>query len=694
MKFHLTRVCLVGFSLLALAPATQAQNTALEADEVTLDDASGKIQATGNVELTYGATRLTGDMIYLDRSQESVSVPGPFRLKQADGSVLTAKGAELNTRLDSGLFEDLHITMPQSGRMSAARAEDTPDALRLQQAIFTSCDECPTQDGDPLWQIRASEIDYDRVGQNMVYRHPRLEVYGLPVFYLPYLAHAGPEVDRRSGFLAPRLASSGDFGTAVETPYFLDLAPNYDLTLSPRIGTKQDPFITGEWRHLTESGSYNLTAYIHQPRAELSEDTSRETRLGLVGSGRFRLAEWDLDFALQDASDDLFFKRYDISNTNRLTNRLSLSRSFTNQNITLETYHFRNTLKAEEDSTVDRILPSLTQQIYFDADIFGGDLSMTNRLTHETRKLGTDVTHLTSRLDWTWQHRTTGGFVLSARNRFVMDGYQYDAESWQMETADEFLAANATAFTLAYPLRRIGAKTTQLLTPKAQIVLATENDDYADIPYIDGTSIDLSRAQLFNALATKDEASRFNFGLLHKLDSLSGLRTEFFIGQSLNLSDMSYAPKTGYGDDRSALLIDMAVHAGAFSVSQQARYDETGSQLLRSESRAALHFDSLKFGLTHSFYEVGQNGLSALDEATASLDWQLSDMWHISASFRENLETEKRVEELTSLTYEDECTLLQLSLSRDYSEVAGIEADTSINFTFTLKTIGGMPAPR
>lgn len=694
MKFHLTRVCLVGFSLLALAPATQAQNTALEADEVTLDDASGKIQATGNVELTYGEARLTGDLIFLDRTQESLSVPGPFRLEQADGTVVTASGAELNTRLDSGRFEDLRLDLPQSGRMSAAKAEDTPDALLLQDAMFTSCDECPTQDGDPLWQIRASRINYDRVGQNMIYRHPRLEVYGLPVFYMPYLAHAGPDVERRSGFLAPRLASSGDFGTAVETPYFLDLAPNYDLTVSPRIGTKQDPFITGEWRHLTESGTYSLTAYVHQPRDELSEDTSRETRLGLVGSGRFRLADWDLDFALQEASDDLFFKRYDISNTNRLTNRLTLSRSFTNQNITLETYHFRNTLKAEEESTVDRILPSLTQQIYFDADIFGGDLSMTNRLTHETRKLGTDITHLTSRLDWTWQHRTAGGFVLSARNRFVMDGYQYDAKSGQMEMADEFLAANATAFTLAYPLRRIGAKTTQFLTPKAQIVLATENDDYADIPYIDGTSIDLSRAQLFNALATKDEASRLNLGLVHKLDTPSGLRTEFFVGQSLNLSDMSYAPKTGYGDDRSALLVDMAVHAGALSLSQQARYDEAGSELLRSESRAALAFDGLTLGLTRSFYEAGENGAAALDEATASLKWQIDDTWHLSASLRENLETEKRVEELTRLTYEDECTLLQLSLSRDYSEVAGIEADTSINFTFTLKTIGGTAVER
>ncbi len=61
-------------------------------------------------------------------------------------------------------------------------------------------------------------------------------------------------------------------------PYFFNLAPNYDLTLTQRLSDQQDPFITGEWRHLTVNGSYRLTGYAHRPQDELAEDSNQELR--------------------------------------------------------------------------------------------------------------------------------------------------------------------------------------------------------------------------------------------------------------------------------------------------------------------------------------------------------------------------------------------------------------------------------
>ena len=679
------------FGLCLSSALAETKGGALEADEVMIDDTSGEIEAVGSVELTGEGSRLTTEKLLLNRDAQTVIVPGALLLQEADGTEINAAGAYLNTGLDEGSFSDLSVTLEPTGRMRAAGAEHEPDSLRLAQANFTSCAPCEDPEDDPLWQIQASRITYDRAGQNIHYDHPRLEVYGVPLFYLPYLAHAGPEVERRSGFLMPRLASSNDFGAAFETPYYLDLAPNYDLTVTPRISEKQDPFLTGEWRHLTRFGSYQLTGYAHRPLGELREDTSRDNRLGLIGSGQFRFGEWDMGFELEDASDDLFFRRYDISDTNRLTNKISLMRDWGNQSLSIEAHGFRNTVSAETASTVDIIAPTLTHQIYFDTEVFGGGVSMTNRLTHDIRNLGTDVTHMNSHIDWSREHITRGGFVLSARNRLALDVYQYHPQDGQSVEAEEFLSANATALTLAYPLRRVTATDTQTLTPRAQLVLATENEDYDGVPFIGGASISLSRAQLFNPLATKDEASRFNLGITHSLDFLSRLQTEFFIGQSVNLSDRSYALNSGYGEDRSNLVTDISLRAGALSLSQQARFDQTGSALLRSETALGLAFKNLQMGLNHSFYEAGQNGSAVLDEATANLGWTINDNWSLDALSRENLESGERVEARAALTYQDECTLLTLSFDRDYSTVAGIEPDTSIKLTFTLKTIGGTP---
>ena len=96
-------------------------------------------------------------------------------------------------------------------------------------------------------------------------------------------------------------------------------------------------------------------------------------------------------------------------------------------------------------------------------------------------------------------------------------------------------------------------------------------------------------------------------------------------------------------------------------------------------------------GVNHSFYEAGQNGAAVLDEATANIGWTINDNWSFDAAMRENLEAGERVEARANLNYQDECTLLTLSFDRDYSTVAGIEPNTSIKLSFTLKTIGGAP---
>ncbi|MNQ62689.1 LPS-assembly protein LptD precursor [compost metagenome] len=78
-----------------------------------------------------------------------------------------------------------------------------------------------------------------------------LRVKDIPVFYTPYIYF--PIDDRRqSGFLPPTLGSSSDTGFFTVTPYYFNLAPNYDATLYPRYMTKRGLLMEGEFRYLTE----------------------------------------------------------------------------------------------------------------------------------------------------------------------------------------------------------------------------------------------------------------------------------------------------------------------------------------------------------------------------------------------------------------------------------------------------------
>ena len=209
----------------AKAETAKAERATLDAAEISVDDTKGLVLARGNVEARATGHALRTESLSYDRDKQQFIVPGKLSLSENNGETLSAANAIIDNALEKGRFNKLRLETANSGRMQAQAAERDGAILQLEDAIYTSCPECADPDDAPLWQIRASRITYDRTAQNVTYSHPRLEVFGLPVFYLPYMAHAGPEIDKRSGFLTPSLAGSSISARRLICPIFSTLHP-------------------------------------------------------------------------------------------------------------------------------------------------------------------------------------------------------------------------------------------------------------------------------------------------------------------------------------------------------------------------------------------------------------------------------------------------------------------------------------
>ena len=97
--------------------------------------------------------------------------------------------------------------------------------------------------------------------EKMIYfEDARLEFFGKPVVYMPYFSAPDPTVKRKSGFLFPVISSSSIYGFGVDIPYYWALAPDYDLTFTPRLMTKQGVLVRGEWRQRLIDGAYSIRA--------------------------------------------------------------------------------------------------------------------------------------------------------------------------------------------------------------------------------------------------------------------------------------------------------------------------------------------------------------------------------------------------------------------------------------------------
>ena len=132
--------------------------------------------------------------------------------------------------------------------------------------------------------------------------------------YMPFFSTPDTTEKRKSGFLMPYVTSYDRYGGGVEVPYYFALAPDYDLTLSPRFTTRQGVLMQGEFRQRLLNGAYQIRAYgIDQqdPGAFGSGPGNREFRGGIDTKGQFALNDkWVWGWVGVLLSDYFFFSDY------------------------------------------------------------------------------------------------------------------------------------------------------------------------------------------------------------------------------------------------------------------------------------------------------------------------------------------------------------------------------------------------
>lgn len=208
----------------------------------------------GDVRIRQGAFEVTGEEARYDQAAGQVSVLGPL-VSRGQGFLLTGESAEYN--VDSGRFDINTATFLLHGpemRGSAARLSRIGENdVRIEEGVLTTCG--PHRND---WALVASDIRLDRAEGFGTARHVRLEVLDTPMFYWPWVSF--PIDDRRkSGFLYPQFgSSSAGSGLFLALPYYFNLAPHYDATLTPQYIHGRGLFTEAEGRYLSRFGQTDL----------------------------------------------------------------------------------------------------------------------------------------------------------------------------------------------------------------------------------------------------------------------------------------------------------------------------------------------------------------------------------------------------------------------------------------------------
>jgi LPS-assembly protein len=211
--------------------------------------------AKGSAEVRRNVSVIKSDALHYDQDTDMADAYGNVRII-SNGNTFVGPEAHLKVEANEGYMTNPKYRFNLSGGSgSAERAELMGnEQARVDHGTYTAC-ECET---DPAWYIKGSSFDFDTGSQEGIAHNGVLFFQGVPVMASPWLSFPLTS-ERRSGLLPPTFALSSTTGFEATVPYYFNIAPNRDLTVTPRLMTRRGVQMAGTYRYLSPTYSGTIT---------------------------------------------------------------------------------------------------------------------------------------------------------------------------------------------------------------------------------------------------------------------------------------------------------------------------------------------------------------------------------------------------------------------------------------------------
>ncbi len=384
--------------------AKPQERMVVDARELVYDKDKNTVSAVGDVQILYQGRTIEADRVVYDRISKRVVANGNARITEANGTVITGDRFNLTDDFRDGFIESLRVVNTDKTRFSAPRAERTDgEVFVFDKGIYTACEPCAENpEKPPFWQVRAARIIHKKSEQMIYYEDARLEFAGVPIAYIPYMSGPDATVKRKTGFLSPKFINTSALGYGVGLPYFINLAPNYDVTLTPTYLTRQGLLGEAEWRHRFSNGSYNIRAagIFQQDKAAFLPSPfgagDDKFRGSIETSGKvFLNPRWTFSWDVAGSTDRYFYKNYRIRSESitsgsflqESTSTVALNGQSANAWFDMRGYYFQPLTYLDWQKQQPIVAPAIDyNKRLHKPSMIGGELSFTVNITHLSRE--------------------------------------------------------------------------------------------------------------------------------------------------------------------------------------------------------------------------------------------------------------------------------------------------------------------
>lgn len=726
----------------------------VEADTLVYDFDNDTISAIGNVEIRYAGYTLYANQVTLDRKKGEFRALKGARLYEPDGNVAVAEEIVLSDDFRDGFLAGLRVDTIQRTRFAAESAERIGgETTVFHNGVYTACYSCLARpDRPPTWQIKARKIVHNKTEQVVYYEDPRIEFWGVPVAYLPFLSHPDPTVRRKSGILVPDVIFSNLLGAGIRVPYFRTLGPSRDITVAVTPLTRQGVLGDVAYRQRLVNGAYSIRAAgIWQADPGAFEMTSGNRRFrGAVGSeGKFYInPRWWWGWETTVTTDRSFLRDYKQDNGSDETaiSTLYLTGLGVRNYVDVRGYGFR-VLQEDYDSDVVLDPPSPFSPVgsdlqrkqpivhpvmdydgVLDSSVAGGELAWRLNLTSlsraetdafgafdngvlEPRFRGIEGTFSRTSGEATWRRRFVDPFgqVFTPSAGLRGDVFYLDNRDPNVTELDEDAVAARgmpwVGMEYRWPWLVTHPLGTQTVEPVAQIIARPNETLIGELPNEDAQSIVLDdttlfRTDKFSGFDRVEGGTRANLGLRYTVQSYSGGFVSALVGQSFQLTGRnSYAVPdildstagSGLTTAESNYVASLYLDTnGGLQVNTQALFDNRDLSLDRTEVQVSGRSGPVSSKVIYAFLRK-QPELGIVEdqqEVQGAASLQVLEQLRLFGQLRYDLENREVIREGVGVGYDDDSLSVSLAYAIDRSGDVGTPTDRTLFLRVGLRTLG------
>ncbi|WP_413796004.1 LPS assembly protein LptD [Aeromonas dhakensis] len=731
-----------------LAPGTDANAQPVEVDADRLEAKQGGTAVyQGDVKVRQGVRKFDSDYAELDQKSRDVIAIG--NIYYNDGQITVTSDKTLKSNLDtknSELEEGKYQVHGSPVRGSADRVTMTNNNqnITLEGAQYTTCPP-----GQEVWTLKAGSIDIDQTEVFGEAWNASLWLYDYPVFYFPYINFPIKD-ERKTGLLYPGYTQSSKNGMDITQPFYWNIAPNYDATITSRFMDRRglmeqvqfrympDPAHMGSlyFENLANDKQYDETPSLNQAMSDGHRYLLNARYTSMFMDNAMRVS---VDYTKVRDRDYNYFNDFSPKVGTQVDNQLqqSLMAGYfqPNWNINTEVRTYQILLASAQQP--HELMPRINHNYYQQGSWY--DLAWNTEITkfgynnaqaiEQNKGSAYTGTRVYTAPTLTMPLIDEAGYYLDSQYKLMYTRYDQEVPDNMSQTfVNRFTPAGANGVTLdegiitrTLPSFRLkggmtfernqnwfGGDANQTLEPEFQYLYVPYKDQ-DNIGVYDSTTMRQDYYSLFSdrryaGLDRISDSNRVSIGLTSRVyDEVGDERIRLAVAQAFDFVAPRvklYPSETLTTNTRSPLSFEgdakineqWFAHAGA-------QYDMDQSRLSSANSALEYRHEKLISQLNHRFvrdanYDLENRGqVTDLNQIGLLLTTPLNDQWHLYGGYYQELNQSVKSDRKVGLKYDSCCWSINFNLewvNTPDNVTLRPTSERSLGIQFEMKGLGSV----